>query len=108
MIDYENLQLYLRLGPKPKKIHCILELNQSRRPKQHVELNTQKRIEAEKNGYQDGKALNKLMNNAVYGKAKENLRKTIDVKLVSNKKDQHGKALNRLMNNAVYRKTMEN
>ena len=48
------------------------------------------------------------MNNAVYGKAKENLRKTIDVKLVSNKKDQHGKALNRLMNNAVYRKTMEN
>ena len=108
VIDYENLQLYLRLGPKPKKIHCILELNQSRRPKQHVELNTQKRIEAEKNGYQDGKALNKLMNNAVYGKAKENLRKKIDVKLVSNKKNQDGKALNRLMNNAVYRKTMEN
>ena len=108
MIDYENLQLYLRLGSKPKKIHCILELNQSRRLKQHVELNTQKRIEAEKNGYQDGKALNKLMNNAVYGKAKENLRKKIDVKLVSNKKDQDGKALNRLMNNAVYRKTMEN
>ena len=108
MIDYENLQLYLRLGSKPKKIHCILELNQSRRLKQHVELNTQKRIEAEKNGYQDGKALNKLMNNAVYGKAKENLRKTIDVTLVRNKKDQDGKALNRLMNNAVYRKTMEN
>ena len=48
------------------------------------------------------------MNNAVYGKAKENLRMTIDVTLVRNKKDQDGKALNRLMNNAVYRNTMEN
>ena len=93
MINYENLRLYLRLGSKlKKKIHCILEFNQSWWLKQHAELNTQKRIEAEKNGYQDGKGLNKLMKNAVYGKGKENLRNKIDVKLVSNKKDQDGKA----------------
>ena len=46
-----------------------------------------KRIEAEKNGDKDGKALYKLTNNAVYEKTMENLRNRIDVNLVSNKKD---------------------
>ena len=87
VIHYENLKLYLRLGLKLKKIHRALEFNQSQWLKQHVEFNTQKRLEAEKNGDKDGKALYKLMNNAVYGKTMENLRNRIDVKLVSNKKD---------------------
>ena len=46
-----------------------------------------KRIEAEKNGRKDRKALYKLINNSVYEKAMENLRNRIDVKLASNKKD---------------------
>ena len=33
---------------------------------------TQKKIEADKNGNKDGKALYKLMNNAVYGKCTVN------------------------------------
>ena len=87
VIHYENLKLYLRLGLKLKKIHCILEFNQSQWLKPYIEFNTQRRIEAEKNNDRDGKALYKLMNNAIYGKAIENLRNTIDVKLVNNKKD---------------------
>ena len=39
-----------------------------------------------KNGGKDGQALHKLMNNSVYGKKNRNLRNTIDVKIVSNKK----------------------
>ena len=56
VIHYENFQLYLRLGLKLKQIYRVLELNQSQWPKQHVEFNTQKRIEAEKE-------FCKLMNN---------------------------------------------
>ena len=65
----------------------MLELNQFQWLKQYVEFNTQKRIEAEKNGDKDGKELYKLMNIAAYGKTMENLRNRIDVKRVSNKKD---------------------
>ena len=86
VIHYENLNLYLRLGLKLKKIHRILEFNQSQWLKQYVDFNTQKRIEAEKNGDKDRKALYKLMNNSVYRKTMENLRSRIDVRLVSNKK----------------------
>ena len=74
MLHYENLQLYWRLGLKLKKIHRILEFNQSLWLKPYIEFNTQKRIEAEKNNDKDGKALYRLMDNAIYGKTMENLR----------------------------------
>ena len=68
MIHYENLQFYLRLGLKLTKIARVLELNQSQWLKPYVEFNKQKRIEAERNGDKDEKALDKLMNNAIYKK----------------------------------------
>ena len=87
VIHYEKLKLYLRLGLKLKKIHRILEFNQSQWLKQYVDFDAQKIIEAEKNGDKDGKALYKLMNNSVYGKSTENLRNRVDVRFASNKKD---------------------
>ena len=48
MIHYENFQLYLRLGLNKKKIHPVLQFNQSQWLKECVEFITQKRIEAEK------------------------------------------------------------
>ena len=52
MIYYENLELYSKLGLKLKKVHCILEFNQSQKPyktlKPYIEFNTRKRVEAEK------------------------------------------------------------
>ena len=81
------MQLYLRLGLKLKKIHCVLEFNQSQWIKPYIEFNTRKTIEAEKNGDKDGKALYKLMNNAVYGETMEKLRNRINLKLKRNQED---------------------
>ena len=86
MIHSENLKLYLGLGLKLKNTSRN-RINQSQLLKQYVEFSTQKGTEAEKNGDKDRKILYKLMNNAVYGKAMENLRNRIDVKLARNKKD---------------------
>ena len=48
VLDYENQQLYLRLGLKLKTVHLVLELNQPQLWKTYIEFNTKKRIEAEK------------------------------------------------------------
>ena len=62
---------------KLKKIHRILELKQSDWIKSYIDFNTDKRIESDKNFF-------KLMNNAVYGKTTENLRKRIKIRVVKN------------------------
>ena len=51
--------------------------------KRYREFNTKNRIEPEKNGEQDGKVFQKLMNNALYGKTMENLKNKINVKLLN-------------------------
>ena len=57
--------------------------------KNHImnSLHTKKIETREKNNDKDGKALCKLMNNAIYGKAMENLGNRISVQLVNNEKD---------------------
>ena len=57
VLSYENLQLYLRLRLSLKKIHFVLEVNQSQWLKPYIEFNIQERIEAEKNNNKDGKSV---------------------------------------------------
>ena len=83
VLHYRNLQLYLSLGIKVTKIHKILEFKQSDWMKQYIDFNTEKRKAA--NNFE--KDFFKLMINSVYGKTMENLRKRINVRTVSNKKD---------------------
>jgi len=84
VLHYQNLKLYLELGIKVKKIHRALEFSQSRRLKQYIDFNTGKRKDA-KNGF--GKDFFKLMNNSVFGKTMENLRKRTNIELVQTKLD---------------------
>ena len=83
-VHYKNLQYYLSQGLILKKVHRILEFKQSDWMKPYIDFNTQKRKEATNEA---DKNLFKLLNNAVYGKTMENMRKRIKIRITTNEKD---------------------
>ena len=80
VVHYKNLRQYLDLGLEVTKVHKILEFDESPWMSDYISFNTEKRKTA-KNDFE--KNFFKLMNNSVFGKTMENLRKRVNIKLTS-------------------------
>ena len=84
VIHYRNLQQCLELGMKLKKIHRILKFKQSDWMRPYIDFNIDKTKESTN---ESDKNFFKLMNNSVYNKTIENLRKRIKIRVVKNSQD---------------------
>ena len=80
VLHISALKFYLQHGLKLKKIHRIISFKQSNFLKLYIDFNTEKRKQSKTDFEKD---LFKLMNNAVYGKTMEDVRKHTEFDLIS-------------------------
>ena len=86
VVHIKSLKQALNHRLKLKKVHRIIEFNQKAWLKPYIDMNTELRKLA-KDDFEKG--LFQLMNNAVFGKTMENIRKHRDIKLVITDKNRN-------------------
>ena len=86
VLHYRNLKLYLSLGMELEKINRVVKFRQAPWMKSYIELNVEGRRDATLRGDAAGKDFFKLAMNAVFGKTMENVRKRVNIELVTSKR----------------------
>ena len=81
MVHYLNLKFYLQHGMVLTKVHRVIKFRQSQWLAPYIQKNQDLRAAAANEFEKD---FFKLMNNAVYGKTCENVKKRTDIKLLTN------------------------
>ncbi len=83
VVHKRNLQLYFRHGMKSVEVHRIISFVEDHWMKQYVDFNTLMRRNASNKFEED---FFKLMNNAVFGKLMEDVRRHSNIKLVTDER----------------------
>ena len=88
VIHYQELQYYIKLGMVVDEVSEIMSFKQTNWLAPYIDFNTKLRQKAENDFEKD---FFKLMNNSVYGKTMENVKKYQDVKIMSVQSDSDEK-----------------